>query len=392
MRIWIFSLESVETRYTCEWRHSIPVGIQEEANNQGRRARFLYSPLLDRRDVASDGNIFINEVEIAQLEGTGSNQVTTPGAFLNFAGTNVWKSSQLALFCEALSKGLVKRGDKVLFADAWNPVILQVKYMNDLLGLGLEIHSIWHAGSYDPQDFLGRLIKDKRWTISSEKAMFFASDYNYFATEFHINLFFSNLFYEQDHKEAYKANQDRVVLSGQPHQYMKKRIEEYTKSPKEDIVLFPHRVAPEKQPDIFRDLAKSFPHYEFIVCQDQKLSKEEYHNLLLKSKIVFSANLQETLGISAMEAILAGSTPLVPDRLSYSEMYMDQFKYPSEWTKSWEDYLDNKKHLVRLIQDTVNLYNKPETHMKNIEKQKLKLDDYLSAGVMFKKLLNFKDV
>jgi hypothetical protein len=52
-----------------------------------------------------------------------------------------------------------------------------------------------------------------------------------------------------------------------------------------------------------------------------KLTKEEYHTLLGESKMVFSANLQETLGISCYEGAVVGAIPLVPDRLSYTEMY-----------------------------------------------------------------------
>jgi predicted dienelactone hydrolase len=49
---------------------------------------------------------------------------------------------------------------------------------------------------------------------------------------------------------------------------------------KRDIILFPHRIAPEKQVDIFRDLAEQLPEYEFVVCQEQELTKNEYHNLV----------------------------------------------------------------------------------------------------------------
>ena len=44
--------------------------------------------------------------------------------------------------------------------------------------------------------------------------------------------------------------------------------------------------------------------------------------------MVFSANTQETLGISH-EGVLVGAMPTVPDRLSYTEMYDDMWKYDS---------------------------------------------------------------
>ena len=79
------------------------------------------------------------------------------------------------------------------------------------------------------------------------------------------------------------------------------------------MILFPHRIAPEKQLEIFSDLQNQLPQYEFVVCQERPLSKIEYHNLLGEAKLVFSANLQETLGISWYEGALVGALPMVPD-------------------------------------------------------------------------------
>jgi len=67
------------------------------------------------------------------------------------------------------------------------------------------------------------------------------------------------------------------------------------------------------------------------------------------TKIVFSANTQETLGISCFEGSIVGSYPMVPDRLSYTEMYGHSFKYPSEWTENWDSYLANKDKLIKHI-------------------------------------------
>jgi hypothetical protein len=87
------------------------------------------------------------------------------------------------------------------------------------------------------------------------------------------------------------------------------------------------------------------------------LTKDQYHRLLGESKIVFSANLQETLGISCYEGMLVGAVPVVPDRLSYQEMYGGLFKYPSEWTESFDSYLTHKTKLVNIIRE----------HMENFD-------------------------
>ena len=128
--------------------------------------------------------------------------------------------------------------------------------------------------------------------------------------------------------------------------------------PKRDLILFPHRIAPEKQVEIFRDLKEQLPQYEFVICQEQQLTKNEYHNLLGEAKLVFSANLQETLGISWYEGAVVDAIPMVPDRLSYSEMAISEFKYPSEWTESFEAYMANRHFVVNRIVNYMENYEK----------------------------------
>ena len=87
------------------------------------------------------------------------------------------------------------------------------------------------------------------------------------------------------------------------------------------------------------------PEYEWIVCQDQELTKHEFHTLLGEAKMVFSANLQETLGISTcIEGPITGALPLAPNSLSYTEIFADypNFVYPVEWTKNFAAYEENK--------------------------------------------------
>jgi glycosyltransferase involved in cell wall biosynthesis len=151
---------------------------------------------------------------------------------------------------------------------------------------------------------------------------------------------------------------NKIVRTGWPMEYMENVLLEYKNMPKRDLILFPHRIAPEKQVEIFRDLKDHLPQYEFVVCQDQQLTKNEYHNLLGEAKLVFSANLQETLGISCYEGAIVDAIPMVPDRLSYAEMYYDTFKYPSEWTESFESYAIHRKELCSKIIQYMDNYTK----------------------------------
>ena len=120
------------------------------------------------------------------------------------------------------------------------------------------------------------------------------------------------------------------------------------------------------------------------MCQEKQLTKHEYHTLLGEAKMVFSANLQETLGISMYEGCIVDAIPLVPDRLSYSEMYEPIFKYPSEWTESFESYEEHRPFLCKVIMDHMNFYT---TRLPWLKKQTKSLTyDFFSADEIYKGL------
>jgi hypothetical protein len=93
--------------------------------------------------------------------------------------------------------------------------------------------------------------------------------------------------------------------------------------------------------------------------------------------MVFSANLQETLGISCYEGSVVDAVPLVPDRLSYTEMYYDMFKYPSVWTESFEAYQTHRPNLCFAIIQHMDNYT---SRIPQIRKQTKDLhDNFFSA-------------
>jgi hypothetical protein len=316
--------------------------------------------------------------EVVVISGGDTPQATTPGAFLNFGGTNVYKSKQLEQIGEMFCNGKVEDGDYFLYTDAWNPTVIQLRYMAELLGVDIYIGGMWHAGSYDPQDFLGRLIGDKPWVRKAEASMYECYDHNYFATNFHIDMF-EDIFAEENLDFERKS-----IRVGWPMEYLSTSLEQYRGMEKRDLILFPHRIAPEKQIDIFYDLKEALPQYEFIVCQEQDLTKNEYHNLLGEAKMVFSANLQETLGISWYEGVLVDAIPMMPDRLSYSEMALDVFKYPNNWTDSYQNYLLQKQNVMDRIVDYMENYN---DYLPALHKQTLKLKkDFFSGKELYEEI------
>ena len=73
-RVFLIDLEAVETRYTGEWKTHLPALLRK----RGHDVQVIHGPT----DIPS---------------------ATTPGAFLNFGGTNIYKSVQVEqmgrLFC-----------------------------------------------------------------------------------------------------------------------------------------------------------------------------------------------------------------------------------------------------------------------------------------------------
>lgn len=347
--IYLVDLEYVETRYTSQWKTEFPALLRN------------------------------NNLDVKVIEGPANiAECTTPGAFLNFSGTNIYKAEQVKRIAELFTANNIKDGDHFIFADAWHPGIINLKYMSELLGVKITTHGLWHAGSYDSQDFLGRLIGNADWVRSAERSFYHCFDYNWFASDFHVELF-SKVF----------GSKVKSYRTGWPFEFLRNEIElDTVGTNKQDKILFPHRLAPEKQPDIFVDIASELPEYQFVFCQKMNLSKPEYHKLLGEAKIVFSANLQETLGIGCYEALCAGAIPMVPDRLSYKEMYYDDFKYDSAWTKDMEGYKQHKEELINRIRHLMDDFH--TTHMQTTihnNRDFLELE-YFSAGGLIDALLN----
>jgi len=217
MTIHIVDIEAVDTRYTKQWKEYLPLQLQRATNEA-----------------------------VKVISGGETPQATTPGAFLNFGGTNVYKSKQLEQIGEMFCKGDVKDGDYFLYTDAWNPTVIQLRYMAELLGVDIRVGGLWHAGSYDPHDFLGRLIGDKPWVRHAERSMYECFDDNFYATDFHIDLFCDTILDKEnnDHWTTQEALDfdDKVHRVGWPMEYLKGSLDSYKGMEKRDLILFPHRL------------------------------------------------------------------------------------------------------------------------------------------------------
>ena len=283
-------IESLEERYSAQWN----VGFPHEFARLGVRFRTLYP-----------GTAGIAEQPISN------------GQFLDVVRTNGFKALQLQMLVDLVIRKELKENDVVFLHDLWFPGLEMLFYIRDGLGLKFKIAGLLHAGTYDPWDFLTQKGMG-RWARYLENAWFGEVDAIFVATEYHKRLLLEHrlTFPEQIHVTGFPLFQEPVDLNN---------------SVKENIVVFPHRLAPEKNPQGFQQLEamcrEELPDWKFLATKHHCHSKQDYYALLERSKIAVSCAFQETFGIAQQEALFLGCIPVVPNRLSYSELYDLEFRY-----------------------------------------------------------------
>lgn len=89
-------------------------------------------------------------------------------------------------------------------------------------------------------------------------------------------------------------------------------------------------------------LAEEIVHFGYVN------SYQEYLSYLKQGDLVISTSLHEFYGISIIEAVRAGCLPVLPDRLSYPELFDKQFLYKDgELVETLEKLLKERVQLTR---------------------------------------------
>lgn len=291
--LFIVDIEPLDSRYTKQWFEWIPELAKTHFGETHRVIRISGTPY----------------------------PAPQKGAFFNFASTCGYKAEQAKSIAEYFEGNHIQENDIFFFTDAWNQTIHTVRYISELNGIPVKCAGIWHAGWYDPTDILGMKIKNTQWVEHLEMSMASAYDMNFFGTKQHLDKFIA---------KHTSANRETMHVCGYPLEYirdLRNNVE------KQNIVVFPHRLNEDKAPWLF-DLLETYvcktfnrTDISFVKTQELNLSKQQYYDFLKQCKVVFSANKHENLGIGTFEAMTAGCIPLVPNKLSYAEMYNTVFKY-----------------------------------------------------------------
>ena len=235
------------------------------------------------------------------------------GSFLDAEFTIRFKSAQLEEVARLYREDVIVSGDIIFSADIWHPGIESIAYMNYFAKKDVKLRGMLHAGSFTDTDFVRDL---ERWAKNFEDIIFDISD----------KLYVGSQFIKDDVVKKRVVDPNKVIVTGFPIDT--DRLDKYKVQKKENIVIFAARNVDEKQPWLFDEMAKRLGHKAtFINTLDRNYTKDEYYELLSKSKIFVSFALQENFGISVLESVYLGCIPVLPNRLVYPEFYDKQFLY-----------------------------------------------------------------
>lgn len=256
------------------------------------------------------------------LVGDDKPRTIKQGQFLDVYDTNVYKLRQMQEIVQCLET-YPDDDITIFFMDAWFTGLEALAYIRSCTKRRITIKGMVHAGTWDKWDFLHQQNCQK-WAKDFERSLFKIYDEVFCATEFHQNMI----------EEYFGEKFDNITLVDYP---VIDPAKEADLPDKENIVVFPHRLAKEKQPEMFDAIAehyrKKFPGNSqlvtFVKSKDVCKTKDDYYKLLARSKVSVSTALQETFGIAMLESFHLGCFPVVPDRLSYRETFAPMYRYES---------------------------------------------------------------
>jgi hypothetical protein len=231
------------------------------------------------------------------------------GQFLDVYDTNSYKLGQLQEIIELLK--IHNDIDCIFFMDYWFPGVEALAYIRDNARMNFRIKGMLHAGTYDDYDFITQNGCGV-WGEDFEKSILKIADEVFVGSQLH----------RQEIVQR-RGELCKITVVDYPV-YECSEYLSYTEN-KENIVIFPHRLGKDKQPELFKVIEEMYKdkypysNIEFIRTLDYNLTKGAYYTLLAKSKAVISFATHELFGIAMLEAVNLKCYPIAPNRLAYKE-------------------------------------------------------------------------
>lgn len=304
------------------------------------------------------------------FEGLTLTDEVKTGAFLDVYSTCYYKTSQMNSIINFIyNHEWFGQGEDnwVFFQDLWNPAVFQLAYIRSCAGLKFKIAGCFHAGTWDPTDFISKMGVGN-WAKGLEDSLYDVSDLIFVATEFHKNLIKKDMYLNEIGKQKIKVTGFPIYADNIP----KFNVE---RDPK--LIIFPHRLTSDKRPDLVPLLKSKLGNGWNIVCtQENKRSKAEYYKLLQEASIAISFAEHENWGIAMQEALFCGCVPFMPDRLSYKEMYPSSLRY-KDMDDLVKKILDTERDAINRDCEKINLKLK-QNGRSAISNMKKEMKEYVS--------------
>lgn len=244
--------------------------------------------------------------------------------------------------------------DVLVFVDAWEPAALEMKALAAKYSVKVKFAGIWWGGSYDKHSHIGKTSHDVPWAKLTERALFNAYDMNFFATKSHAKMVAEKLLeirssFGISPVDWLLEHNKHASVVGMPFENIRP-MDEVTK---ENVVAMDLSGDDGTQPEVLKKIQEALPEFTFVDSNNP--------SDLASAKVVFSSNTKEGLDVNVYNGMLNKAIPIVPDRLSYTEMYPDQYRYKQEWTENEDFYNRYHENVINVIREHVNHYDR-HTH------------------------------
>lgn len=313
---WYFPLEIQESRYTNQlcnfWIPDAFKNINNKLNN-----KFNFRSI--------KGKNVPSQIKVGQV--------------LDATGRGKYSLSQVYNFLQEIENNKVKDNDIIYLQDYWTPGIEAIWYALDLYNIKVKVYSMCHAQSVDIYDFTYPM---RKWMRLYELGLDKVS----------TGIFVGSSIHKQQLKKAGFSSPIHVVSLPLGLDEVSSRMGITNKNiKKSNSVIFSSRLDKEKQPEFMLEIAEKFlkdnPNWKWYITTSGKefrssipnfveklklkskqiknlyvlsnLTKEEYYELLKKSKIQFNCSLQDYVSWTLLEASTAGCDICYPNFRSFPE-------------------------------------------------------------------------
>jgi glycosyltransferase involved in cell wall biosynthesis len=289
---------------------------------------------------------------------------------------------QVRYFLSMLESGEIQNNSVLYLDDFWTPGIEAIQYCADQMGISLRMFSNLWAQSVDEFDFT---YKMRNWIRHYEKGN----------AKIMEGIFVANTMLKDLLVFNGVADEDQVYVVGHPwdteevfyrmpidYRYFILSEDDPIQHDweRQDTVIWSSRWDLEKRPEFFLRVATEVieknPKIKFVICTSapklrsndksllgvlkacmeafpdniilkENLTKEEYYEILTKSKIQFNAADQDWISYTLLESSVAGCYPLYP----YWRGFPETFEHNMEFMYAKNDVEDAVKSILNIIED-----------------------------------------